>query len=125
VFEAPLDLWVVPLDVGRRLLLPAAYLAGLPGPLGAYLRRGVDRRLARNRRWLRCDALRAYDLLAAATVCAAGAVQHTEMALSLHRRGFLQRGRGRPRRVVTGFDGDAIRADLRAAVAFLGGAAGG
>lgn len=120
VFASHLPLTVVPLDVGRRMLLSRALLAGLPGPIGAFIREHAARRLDRNRRWLRLDALRAYDLLAATVVCRASALQCYDVHLRMHRRGFVQAGGGRAVQVVAGFDAAAVRACLVEGVERLG-----
>lgn len=117
VFTSTLPLTVVPLDVGRRLLVPRRWLEALPGRAGAHLAAHAKRRLARNRRWLRIDALRGYDLLAAAAVFCPAAVETVSAPLSLHPRGFLRRGRGRSLEVVVDFDGRRILADVAAALA--------
>lgn len=117
VFASHLPLTVVPIDLGRRLLLSRAFVASLRGPLGTFIGRHADRRLRRNRRWFGVDALRAYDLLAAAVWCVPSALRRQSMRLRLHRRGFLERGVGRDLQVVTEFDAEAIRTHLARAVA--------
>jgi inosine-uridine nucleoside N-ribohydrolase len=110
VFASRLPLTIVPLDVGRRLLLPPAFLARLQGDVGAHLRVHADRRLQRNRRWLGLDALRSYDVLAAATQFAPEALRCEVRRVRLHHRGFLEQGKGRDADVVVDFDADAVLA---------------
>ncbi len=120
VFASHLPLTLVPLDVGRRMLLPRRYVEALPGRVGGYLGHHAARRLTRNRRWLRVDALRGYDLLAAMTVLAPDLLQCSEQRIRLHRRAFLARGVGREVKVVVDFDAPAILATLAARVGRLG-----
>jgi len=108
VFASRLPLTLVPLDVGRRLLVPSASIAAWPGTAGAHVRRHVERRLRRNRRWLRRDALRGYDLLAAAACCLPAAVERRRLRVAFRPRGYLRAGTGPEVDVVTDFDGAAI-----------------
>ena len=117
VFASRLPLTLVPIDVGRRLLLSPPYLDSLTGRAGVYLRQHAARRLVRNRWLLGVDGLRAYDLLAAMVQLAPGLLQFRNETLRLHPRGFIELGRGRQVRVVTDFDGPALLAMFAASIA--------
>ena len=100
VFASRLPLTLVPLDVGRRCLVPRATLAEVPGRIGTYLREHGARWFARSRRRLWRDAIRCYDLVAAARVVAPDTLRVESRCARFHPRGFVEfapadAGRGR------------------------------
>ncbi|MEO6596280.1 MAG: nucleoside hydrolase [Planctomycetota bacterium] len=108
VFASHVPITVVPLDVGRRLLLPRALLEALSGRFGDHARMHTGRWFARARRLFRRDAIRLYDLLAVAAVLLPAAVHCVNGRVHMHRRGWLEFGAsGRPVRIVCAFD-DAV-----------------
>ncbi len=110
VFASELPITVVPLDVGRRLLLSSAQLAAIPGPFGEHARQHAGRWFQRARRLRGRDAIRVYDLLAAARVLRPQALHCVGARVRMHRRGWLEFGpRGRPVRVVVDFDATVLQ----------------
>lgn len=100
VFASDLPITIAPIDVGRRTLLSREALRALPGPFGDHARRHAERWFARARRWRWTDAIRLYDLVAAACVLCPDALRLQHTNATMHRRGWLEFGRGRPVRVV-------------------------
>jgi len=100
VFASDAPITVAPIDVGRRCLLSRDVLAAIPAPFGAFARRHAERWFARARRWFRADAIRVYDLVAAAVVLRPDTLRVVDTVATMHRRGWLEFGRGRPASVV-------------------------
>lgn len=104
VFASPVPITVVPIDVARRLTFPRQRLANIPGPFGERVRRHAGRWFDRAKSWFRRDAIRLYDLLAAAHVLRPDWLHYADSAVRMHRRGWLQFGAGERRaRVVVDF----------------------
>ena len=109
VFASDLPITVVPLDVGRRLVLSRSDLAAIPGPFGAHARQHAERWFRRARWRFRRDAIRLYDLVAAARVLRPQALRCVDRCVAMHRRGWLEFCRsGRPVRVVEAFDATVL-----------------
>jgi inosine-uridine nucleoside N-ribohydrolase len=104
VFASGVPITVAPLDVGRRALLSRGQLAAVPGAFGRHARAHAERWFRRARRWQRRDAIRVYDLLAVACAARPEALRVDDARATMHRRGWLEFGRGRPVRVVRDFD---------------------
>lgn len=109
VFASNLPLTIVPLDVARRLRVGEPELARLEGALGRYIRQHSIRWLRRSRRLHGPGGFAAFDLLAAATVFAPGAVSSEEATVRVQKNLWLDFGKGgRPVRLVRDFDKTAI-----------------
>ncbi|HEX5760135.1 MAG TPA: nucleoside hydrolase [Thermoanaerobaculia bacterium] len=109
VWDSPLPLTVVPLDVARRLRVGTRELRELAGELGEALRRGSRRWLRRMRLLRASRTFPAYDLLAAACLFAPEAVERAETAARLHARGWIEWGAGERRvTVVREVDAPAV-----------------
>lgn len=105
VLRSDIPITVVPLDVGRRLWLHRSRLRDLPAPFGSFARRHAERWFRRSRWRFRRDAIRLYDLLAAAVILCPAALRFVAATATMHDHGWLQFGSGgRPVRVVRDFD---------------------
>jgi len=111
VFASKVPITLAPIDAGRRLLLPRAALATLPGAFGVHARQHAPRWFDRARWLLRSGGIRLYDLLAAARILRPQSLRCRDRAVRMHRRGWLEfdpTGPGRIARVVDDFDATVL-----------------
>ena len=107
VFASAAPLVIVPLDVAKTLRMRPRDLAPLAGPLGAHLRDG-SRRWLRRARLLAARSVPVWDLVAAMWLVDPSLFRVEERRAVAQASGWVEFGRGRPVRVIAGFDPSAV-----------------